>query len=357
MMGFTINRMVLALGFTLSGLLPVPAQESTADSWQDARKAFDQAEEAIRAANQEAIQAQQVAAREAQAAARQAQYSDYLRDVFRLASRDGFPPVVFFSEEGRESIDALSEDLKIMSVVLKRGLKKELSRSGRVRSGISLFVRDSTSPPVQGMYLEGFGALFLFSVDFPLLPPPAVKKGEEVARESSEWERAREEIFGPRGSYSVPEAAETDYNSQRVEALKIKILEILRNASHIRNLKPGDVVSVVVYGAAFSYPVRSTRGGGRKGGPQSGAKPSQSNEMAYPGEMGLFAPRVQRIGNGTVLAIRAKKGDIDAFASGELKIEQLREKADIAAYVGNSPGFIQRFFAPSFSPGAASRTP
>ena len=42
------------------------------------------------------------------------------------------------------------------------------------------------------------------------------------------------------------------------------------------------------------------------------------------GEMGLFSP--------TVLTIRVKKSDIDAFAAGELDFEQFRQKVQIFTY-------------------------
>ena len=41
---------------------------------------------------------------------------------------------------------------------------------------------------------------------------------------------------------------------------------------------------------------------------------------------------------GTILTIRVKKSDADAFAKGKQTLEEFRKKAKITAYVGNADG-------------------
>src|SRR6266542_3854640 len=66
----------------------------------------------------------------------------------------------------------LEEDLAVMSRILDKALDQKLNVDHRQRAmGIDVFFAPGSSP-IRSLYLEGYGALFLLSVNFPLLPPP-----------------------------------------------------------------------------------------------------------------------------------------------------------------------------------------
>ena len=115
----------------------------------------------------------------------------------------------------------------------------------------------SGSGGVKNLEIDGFGAVFLLNVNFPLVGPVA-KPSEGVTNEvsNSTWDEARRELYGP------PPGAENDafvepreeYDSKRVEKLKGTLLEALKNASNMRNLKPNETVTVVVTGGGVGGP-------------------------------------------------------------------------------------------------------
>src|SRR5204862_5958190 len=65
----------------------------------------------------------------------------------------------------------LEEDLAVMSRILDKTMSKNLDddRANRFMGISVLFAPGSGS--IRNLYLEGYGALFLLNVNFPLLPP------------------------------------------------------------------------------------------------------------------------------------------------------------------------------------------
>ena len=177
---------------------------------------------------------------------------------------------------------------------------------------------------MEATYLEGFGALFITRVDFPLAPVQTGKAPPKPEKESV-WEQTKREMHGVKhawggvratghaspldGRVSGPE----DYDAEKVEQLQKKLLEALRHASNIRCLKAEDSVAVAVVGSQIKYPMDVPY---YLPAPPSSPPPTHTAILTQP----------------TALTIRLKKSDCDAFAQDELSFDELREKATILAY-------------------------
>src|SRR6267154_1850573 len=93
----------------------------------------------------------------------------------------------------------LEEDLTVMSHLLEKSLE-DLPGGHRHREtalGIDLFFAPGSSP-MRSLYLDGYGAVFLLNVSFPLVPPPHKVEMDKPAT-NSDWEAARDEVYGQRG--------------------------------------------------------------------------------------------------------------------------------------------------------------
>ena len=65
--------------------------------------------------------------------------------------------------------------------------------------GIDLVFGPGESP-VRTLYLDGYGALFMVHVNFPLLPLPVTDKPhaeDTIPKAPSTWDQTRAELYGP----------------------------------------------------------------------------------------------------------------------------------------------------------------
>ncbi len=231
---------------------------------------------------------------------------------------------------------AIVEDMQVMSRILDKALGQEKSTFAHFVLG-GMFPADpdtsnvwssnlaGAATPTQAIFLEGFGALFVTRVDYPLAP---TSEEAEPAKESEEsvWEKTRRELYGPQRdptSWSLRSARRyggplKEYDPKQVDELQKTLLETLEHAANIRSLKPEDSVAITVLGLAGGVSpanvvvVRLLADG----------KVQQTNVPLSQ----AFACRP------TALAIRVKKSDVDALAAGQLTFDQLREKATILNY-------------------------
>jgi hypothetical protein len=242
--------------------------------------------------------------------------------------------VIRSSETDPKSLAMAEEDLNVMARILDRAVAKTGGREDKKAMGISLI---SFGNGAKNFQIEGFGAVFLLKVNFPLSGPPA-KMAEEKPREpsNSAWDEAKRELYGARegasggklsGARSV--APRMEYDPNRVEELKGAILEASKNASNMRALKEGESVTVVVTsgeaptGTFQRMTAQAFAVGGAEGGATGWA------EAVPPGESGSGKPAVR---TGSTLTIRAKKSDIDAFSQGKMNLDEFRRKAMVSLY-------------------------
>ena len=234
----------------------------------------------------------------------------------------------------------LEEDLNVMMRILEKsaGAKDDNAKA----MGIDVFMFGGSSSP-QVFYLEDYGALFVLKVKFPLLAPPSPdEETEKTEPRSTEWERARQEVYGTGnpwqkdvGFLSREGTSREEFDAERVEKLRKAIIEDLANARHIRNLQPNEKVTVVILGSGPRV-VSVKRGEGTSGAERGGAGlGSRVGGVSFGSGSGYARSEVRMTGRGagqSTMTIQARKSDIDAFGAGELSGEEFTKKVSVQVY-------------------------
>jgi hypothetical protein len=255
-------------------------------------------------------------------------YTPRLQNIVRGpgSSETGRSLVVLSSSPDAKAQASLQEDLAVMYHILDKAIDDTLGSDQHLQNalGVNLyFVPDSGH--MRSSYFEGYGALFLFRVNFPLLP--AANKAEaqkEDKQVSSEWEEARQEVFGnPSEPGAVSTASGEPYNEERVNRLKSALLEALKNAANILDLRQDEGVTICVLGGTKAIPHQSWSVAGQPG--------------ARAGDIALLTGQFNKTPHrGTVLTIRAKKADIDSFAKGQMNLDEFTKKSRVNIYEGDT---------------------
>ena len=277
-----------------------------------------------------------------------------------------------------EELSETVEDMYIFSNILDEGFKEPRMIQGVFRDFGDFFGRDNRQ--TEAVYMQGYGVVFMMEVDYTFTPVPQTEeKSEDTAAEEvdSTWLRARERIFSPGGGgrMSRPDSAR-DNGRQMVEELKAELVRTLRHATNIRNIAPDEWVILSVTGTGRQsgsmmmggwrmYGGSSTRsemsssgriggsgggmgssgggmmggmGGGSGGGMGAGGGMMGGTGGGFGGAMGggMYGGMGGYVemdpGPATVLTIRAKKSDVDAFAKSETDFEQFRQKVQFLMY-------------------------
>jgi len=261
-------------------------------------------------------------------------------------SGDGGVLVIPAAQSTAEELLTITEDMSVMLYIFDEKLG-QVHMVPAFLGDITFLTRDGSG--TRGIYLDGYGALFLMKVDFPL-SPPAEAAEEEKPKEGvdSVWQEARRKI---RRKIYEPERREGEryytrrrgasrtrpeekYDAEKVEELKRKLIRALKHAANIRNLKPDEQVILSVTGRGESdrvtteVKVQMIPESGqvlvvKKSGDREETRIYPSKEV-YTASLGPSSP--------TVMTIRAKKADVDAFAKGELDFDKFRQKVQIFTY-------------------------
>ena len=223
-----------------------------------------------------------------------------------------------------EDLAAITEDMSVMSRIFDNKLSQAHLTTGRA----SLFVgfapfSGHNSGTIEAIFLEDYGALFLMKVNVLLSPPPEAPEEKETEEEDTDplWTQMRQEIYAPEEAdrrRRSGDSPEEKYDAEKVEELKETLIKTLKHAANIRNLKPDESVVLTVIGKAGQPSVSAT---GRLFREDYGSRYIISTSRAG---TGFSSP--------TVLTIRAKKSDIDAFAEGKLSFDQFTEKTQLLSY-------------------------
>ncbi len=287
-----------------------------------------------------------------------------------------------------EELDALTQDLLVMSHILDERFKESRTIKGVFTDFGDFFGRGNRA--TEAIYMQGYGALFLMEVNFAFSSPlkPEEQKDEETAEQvDPTWQRAKEQIFSPR----APRPGMPGFSGQgpglvEFDQLKGELIETLKHTANIRNLTPDEWIILTVIGqgrqpggfyedyyrsaaprSRTSRDRRSSRGeaevgaygggmvggmsmgmGGGMGGMASGGMGGYGGGMGgfgggMMGGMGGMAGYGEMMGgmagygemsvpSTTVLTIRAKKSDVGDFARGELDFEHFQEMVEIFTY-------------------------
>ncbi|MEY2408803.1 MAG: hypothetical protein QOF48_1473 [Verrucomicrobiota bacterium] len=261
-----------------------------------------------------------------------------------VAAPRGNRSLVIHSSETEASILASTEeDLTIMARILDKAARNSPEDGRHSVLGISVDggILGSSSG-ARNIYLDGYGALFLLSVKYPLIAPPErpeEPKGKDVS--SDDWKRARDEIQGSlrngqeaqfeTWTSSALRGPVEEFDAERVEKLKDSLLESLKNATNIRALKPGDFITVVVQGADV------VRADVKRNRTPALDKPEATRS-------GYTVVRKSGGGGQSVMTLRVKKSDADAFAQGKLTPEEFRKKAAIQTYFRKPESTAANYF-------------
>jgi hypothetical protein len=257
----------------------------------------------------------------AQAAAHSIQMaqSHNKNDVFSSRGRGGRTLIIQTSQADPKAYADLEEDLSVMYRILTKSRNQE-------DSGLKLEnMFSSSSSSVRSMYLEGYGAVFMLNVRFPLVAPQGVEeepKAKDTA--SEEWRKAKEELYA-RNTFELDfdkvwgrlSGPAEEYDAQKVENLTTSVLEGLKHATNIRNLKSDEFVTVAVLGAEARVQRVSVENDDDDGKVRRKA-------------------RVEALASGlgeSTMTIRVKKSDIDDFAKGRLDLDAFKRKAKMLVYV------------------------
>jgi hypothetical protein len=286
----------------------------------------------------------------------------------RVARTTGFQPVdnrkvlvVPATEVNSKELAEIIEDMQIMSHILDERFKETRRVQGVFTDFGDFFGGDNRQ--TEAIYLQGYGVLFSMEVNFAFSPAPkpqpqqAAEPNEQV---DSTWQKAKQQVFSPgeaRGQEG-PDSAE-EYNSQMVEELKQDLITTLKHAANIRGVQPDEWIILTVIGSgrlaggfggggfmmggmggmyeSSPYGGTSTGGMGVYGGGSSSYGYGGGMAGGMVGGMGGFSGGMGGFGgpgvsSATVLTIRAKKADVDAYAKGEQILEQFRRKVQIFTY-------------------------
>jgi hypothetical protein len=236
-------------------------------------------------------------------------------------------PVIVGGAGNAKANAAMEEDLNVMMRILEKaaGGKDETRPTA---GGIELFSFGKANAP-RVFYIEGYGAMFVLNVKYPLLAPAKDDQSRTNEPTNSEWEKAREEVYGGGRGNNVrfTSTPGEEFDASRVENLKNQLTEDLLNAKNIRGLKTDDSVTVVVLGGGTRGTVtrrvesRPPATGGRGGvGGRAGAAGGGF------GGGGFAVMEATASGNDTgaqtTMTLRVKKSDVDKFAKEKQRAEQ-----------------------------------
>ena len=264
--------------------------------------------------------------------------------------------VVPAEEVKAQDLAEIMEDMQVMSLILDERFKETRRVQGVFTDFGDFFGRDNRQ--TEATYLQGYGVLFSMEVNFAF-SPPTKPQGQEAEQTSenvdSTWQQARRQMFSPGDSRRPGGAGSSEeYNSQMVEELKRDLITTLKHAANIRGVQTDELVILTVIGGG-----RQSRGvyggGGYMMGSMGGSSASSGGGMMGGGMGGMMGGGMGggmmgggmgggMMGGGmggmsgmgvspaTVLTIRTKKSDVDAFAGGQQDFEQFRRKVQIFTY-------------------------
>lgn len=237
--------------------------------------------------------------------------------------------VIPASEMKAEDLVTIMEDMRVMSRIFDK--KLDLSPGGiSLGRGYGFSFFGSSARSTEAIFLQGYGALFLMKVDFPLSPP--AEEQEEVEEELKEhidelWEETRQEIYEPADARRrrTDEEEKEEYDEEKVEEMKETLIKALKHTTNIRNLKADESVIITVAGSGDSSSTAIALGYGAN---QVLIKDNGTIKVGV-----HEGPSLKGMGSSpTVMTFRVKKSDVDAFAKDKLDFDKFRQKVQIFTY-------------------------
>ena len=229
-------------------------------------------------------------------------------------------PLIVRSGKPDSKITAqLQEDLAIMSRILEKSAA-EYKDDHEEAAGIPILAL-AGGKGIRAVYLEDYGVLFTLNVNIPLQPEPKTETIDDkpAGAGNEEWAEARNELFpGPGRGQRI---ARREFDPHQFEEFRDSMIDDLRNAAHIRNLRDTDWITVVVRGrnpvaevdGTVDLLVRSGFGTG---------------DAFRPVEVG----RTEVVAESSTMVLRIKKGNLDEFARKKGSVEEFKQKISLTMY-------------------------
>jgi hypothetical protein len=336
--------LVCMLNFIITGLVlaQTPPSEASISSVPPVPSVVSSTAPALPSAKREDAALEIITVEEAAQAKLEAKRLDELLGTLGATTTTGenaLTQVIPSGQINTEELLKINEDMNIMTKILEGNLEQA---GINILNGIGYtsFMTSSRLKPIQRLYLQGYGALFMANVDFPLsAPPDANAQKDQTTKDNTDrvWEQTRQQIYQPqtavisrRFNNASPSATEVQYDAQKVEKLKTTLIQSLKHASNIRVLKADESMILSITGSGISTKIiAKIQMDDGKTVVRYEANGRQIERLYNTGEwpdlsLEQTAP--------TVLVIRAKKADIDAFAKNELNVEQFRQLVQIISY-------------------------
>lgn len=226
------------------------------------------------------------------------------------------------------------EDLAIMARILSKAAARGTESNDPMALGIMLSTFPGLRRP-QAMHLDGYGAVFLVNVSFPLAAPVTKAESKPDKPVNTTWEQARRELYGPKAPPRYGARSSGDvlvythnagrkpvaFDADRVERLQRDLAEALKNGANLRHVKPEENLVVVVTSPAGDRQIRIVKTEVRRstGGP--------ATTTAHAGGTGGDGA-----GAGNTLVLRVRKSEADDFAAGRLDFDEFRKRVGVTVY-------------------------
>jgi len=171
------------------------------------------------------------------------------------------------------------------------------------------------------LYVDGYGPLFLLTVDFPLAAPPQEPAPSDPNEpRDAVWESVARELHAPPGANRPPSTDHgPTYNPEKALALSTTLIKALKHTVNIRALADNTTVTVMVrseqtYGTNMESILFST-----------GVAVSETLPQ-------LYGESSQPSGPTSTLVIRANLEDIQAFAAGDVGFSDFEKGIEANQY-------------------------
>jgi hypothetical protein len=231
------------------------------------------------------------------------------------AFRVGGRVLIVWPQAEEQKQRELEEDLNTMMHLVERTVEKTFATAEYDEDAPRRFVPPINNNESQALFLEDYGVVFSFRTFVALqgtTQTNAAPSSRTNEQPDNRWERARQELFGgPDGSREFRPAG-MQYDEVKVRLLKEQLLELLRDANHLRHLKPQHQIALVL------------------SGPSQASSPPALKPNDSPEERRSVIERFRnQLNRSSSLVLRVKKADVDSFAAGKLTIEQFRDKVSV----------------------------
>jgi hypothetical protein len=145
-------------------------------------------------------------------------------------------------------------------------------------------------------------------------------------------DRQLQQLYSP----LLPGEQAAPYEQEMVDRLKATLVDALRHAANIRNFAADERIVIVIKG-----PQAAVQGQGSEGEAAGSQEPAAVGDYdlatSDDGHAQSVSTNISRLhqahlagaGSASVLTIRAKKSDVDAFAKGDLDLEKFTQKVEI----------------------------